>query len=63
MAKGRLKTLLSASQDVSEISLKWTKCQYSFLVKSQSGKDILLKNELGFKRAMGTAKRTTTDEF
>jgi len=30
-------------------------------VKSQSGKDILLKNELGFKRAMGTAKRTTAD--
>ena len=63
MAKGRLKTLLSASIDVSEISLKWTKCQYSFLVKSQSGKDILLKNELGYQRAMGTAKRTTTDEF
>ena len=61
MARVSPKSLLSASKDVSEVSLEWTKCQYSFLVKSQSGKDILLKNELGFKRAMGTAKRTTAD--
>ena len=31
--------------------------------KGQSGKDILLKDELGYQRAMGSAKKVTRDEF
>ena len=31
--------------------------------KGQRGKDILLKDELGYQRAMGSAKKVTRDEF
>ena len=31
--------------------------------KGQRGKDILLKDELGYQRAMGSAKKVSRDEF
>ena len=35
----------------------------SLVSVSLSSKEILLKEELGFKRAMGSAKRSARDEF
>ena len=54
----RQKTYLRLAYFSGKVNIK-----SSIRLKSQTGRDILLKNVLGYQRAMGVSKRVTRDEF